>query len=833
MNHNAMLLCDFYKLSHRAMYPKGTEYVYSTWIPRTSRLSYIDEVVAFGFQAFLIKLNEIFDDFFVQNKADVVADYARTIKYTLGIENPDTSHIEALHDLGYLPLRIKAVDEGTLVPLRVPMLTIENTHPDFFWLTNYIETLASCELWQASTSATIAHEFRKLLDAYAMKTTGNTDFVQFQGHDFSMRGMSSLESATSSGMGHLLSFVGSDTIPAGNAAEYYYGARIEEELILTSIPASEHSIQCTYEDDYEYLRTLLEDVHPNGFVSIVSDGYDYWDVIGRILPALKDKIMARNGGPVGDRVVIRGDSGNPVLIICGDPKAEPGSLEYKGSIEALWDIFGGTVSEQGYKVLDPHIGYIYGDAISFGRCREICERLAAKGFASINCVYGIGSFCVDPSVPVLCADLVWRAAGTLEVGQEIIAFDEDPNYNGGIHATRQYKLATITCNSPTIKHCMKVTTDIGQDISASTDHPWLVWVNNRSVENTFYNGELPEGKIRKDIPRGPGLAWKRTNELVPGDKIAYFGDPWTKEDSRSTGWLEGMYDGEGCISRATGDDSTTRPNGDPRIPHFKVNISQNFGPILDRLEQELKSRGFDFYKNDHQSCPQLVIKGGWREVLRFLGTVRPERLLSKLPEMWVELPALKRSATFDLAEVMSVEDVGMSEVASITTSTGTFITGGYLSHNTYQFVTRDTFGFALKSTLAVIRETCLDCKGTGIWYFDNTVCTYCNGEGTVPVEKPIFKDPKTDDGTKKSMKGKVMVFNVGGGNDPNYKNEFLVEKRDGKLRIVEKTAVGKLWAKDGYNLEAQSSWDLLTTVYLNGELTNEQTFSQIRAKLNG
>jgi nicotinamide phosphoribosyltransferase len=157
------------------MYPKGTEKVYSTWIPRASRFNYIDEVVAFGFQMFLKKLNKIFEeDFFSQPKEKVVADYARTIKYTLGVAEPDTSHIEALHDLGYLPLHIKAVDEGTLVPLRVPMLTIENTLPEFFWVTNYVESYASCELWQASTSATLAHEFRKLLDGYALLTVGST-----------------------------------------------------------------------------------------------------------------------------------------------------------------------------------------------------------------------------------------------------------------------------------------------------------------------------------------------------------------------------------------------------------------------------------------------------------------------------------------------------------------------------------------------------------------------------------------------------------------------------------------------------------------------------------
>jgi nicotinamide phosphoribosyltransferase len=874
MNHRYIptLLCDFYKISHREMYPKGTEKVYSTWIPRASRYDYIDEVVAFGFQQFLMKLNAIFEeDFFSQPKEKVVAEYARTIKYTLGVPTcgdcegtgdsvreisfgklhtfncdackgtgtigPDASHIEALHDLGYLPIHVKALDEGTLVPLRVPMLTIENTLPEFFWVTNYIESYASCELWQATTSATLAHEFRKVLDHYALLTVGNTDFVQFQGHDFAMRGMSSLDSAITSGMGHLLSFVGTDTIPAINAAEYYYGANIEQELIGTSIPASEHSIQCTYEDDYEYLRTLLEDVHPNGFVSIVSDGYDFWDVVGRVLPALRDKIMARSGGPVGDRVVIRPDSGDPVLIVCGDPKATPGSLEFKGAVEALWDIFGGTVSEQGYKILDPHIGLIYGDAISIGRCREICDRLAAKGFASINCVYGIGSYCVNSDVPILCSDLVWRKAGTLEVGQEIIAFDEDPSFGEGNgapkkHAARRYKLATITANTPAMKHSIKVTTDIGQPITASTDHPWLVWTDHRTLENTIFDGVLPnvaQFKTRRDFPRSPGLAWKRTNELVPGDKITYFGDSWEVEDTYSAGWLAGMYDGEGSLSQSTENSF-----------HFKVNVSQNAGPLLDRLEYELKSRGFDFYRNDHDGCPQLVILGGFYEALRFLGTIRPERLLNKLSEISIEMPALLRDKTFTLAEVQSVEDVGMAEVASISTSAGTFITGGYLSHNTYQYNTRDTFGFALKSTLAVIRRTCTRCDGTGSRPLENPVpgtvfrdCEDCHGEGSIPVEKQIFKDPKTDDGVKKSMKGKVMVFNVG---NPNHSAAVgcICQWDKG---IVDSSCTeakkSKIWAKDGYNLEAESTWDLLQTIYLNGKLTREQTFSQIRGKLNG
>lgn len=490
MRHIATLLCDFYKVAHREMYPKGTETVYSTWTPRASRVTGIDHVVAFGFQAFLKKLNDIFErDFFSRPKEEVVAEYARTLKFTLGVQNPSTKHIEDLHDLGYLPLEIKALEEGTLVPLRVPVLTIQNTDPRFFWVTNYIETLASSELWQASTSATLAHEYRKLLNKYAKETVGNTDFVMFQGHDFSMRGMSSLDSAISSGMGHLLAFVGTDTIPAINAAEHYYGANIEKELVGTSIPATEHSIQCTYGDDMKYLETMLSEVHPNGFVSIVSDGYDFWDVIRRVLPALKDKIMARSGGPVGDRVVIRPDSGDPVLIVCGDPSAPKGSLEYKGAVEALWDIFGGTVTEQGYKVLDSHIGLIYGDAITLRRCEEICERLKAKKFASINCVYGIGSYTYQYNTRDTFG---YALKSTLAVinGDEKQIF-KDPKTDNGIKKSQKGKVMVFKQNGV-------ITFQDGMSLDAELSVNLLktVYLNGKLInEQTFAD-------IRKKLAEG-------------------------------------------------------------------------------------------------------------------------------------------------------------------------------------------------------------------------------------------------------------------------------------------------------------------------------------------
>ena len=218
-------------------------------------------------------------------------------------------------------------------------------------------------LWQPITSATIAYEYKKLLTKYTKETDEkNVEFVNWQGHDFSMRGMSSIESAVLSGLGHLTSFTGTDTIPTIYQLEDSYSAT---GLIGASVPATEHSVMCmgTKADEIKTFSRLL-DLYPGGILSVVSDTWDLWKVCTEFLPKLKNKILARNG-----KLVIRPDSGDPVDIICGKNnlvgdviekltgvKNTEQKPEHKGVIELLWDTFGGTVNEQGYKVLDPHIG---------------------------------------------------------------------------------------------------------------------------------------------------------------------------------------------------------------------------------------------------------------------------------------------------------------------------------------------------------------------------------------------------------------------------------------------------------------------------------------------
>ncbi len=401
---NPLLYVDSYKIHHTKMYPEGMTKLYSNFTPRKSRIPGIDKVVFFGLQHFILeyfckKFGEDFFGVFPNDgkyrwfmrekpgfKERIISEYKKHC-------NVDTKHIEELWDLGYLPIEIKALPEGSLCPIGIPCLTITNTHPNFGWLVNYLETLISCMLWQPITSATIAHEFKKILTKYALETDEkNLEFINWQGHDFSMRGMSSVESSILSGMGHLLSFTGTDTIPAIYQLKSSYNAK---GLIGDSVPATEHSVMCMgqKESEIDTFKRLLA-LYPEGILSVVSDTWDLWKVCTEYLPQLKEQILARNG-----KLVIRPDSGNPVDIICGtmlpsDPDylARKNYDVEKGVIELLWNVFGGTVNEQGYKVLDSHIGAIYGDSITRERAIDICERLKAKGFASTNIVLGIGSY---------------------------------------------------------------------------------------------------------------------------------------------------------------------------------------------------------------------------------------------------------------------------------------------------------------------------------------------------------------------------------------------------------------------------------------------------------
>lgn len=393
----ALFSVDSYKLGHADQYPEGTTKVYSNFTPRSN--TYLNQpegfrdnrIVWFGLQAFLLELKELFNTtFFHCNKGEVVAEFVEFVSPFVGPKGFDKSRIEELHDVGYLPIEVKALPEGSKVPIGVPVLTITNTLPNFFWLPNFLEIWISSELWKSSTSATVSAIYKRIIDTYAEITGGSKEFVMWQGHDFSVRGMSGIHDSAKSGAGHLLSFLGTDNLPAVKLVKDAYGC----SFVGGSVPASEHSVMCAggEEDEVQTFKRLLS-TYPSGVVSIVSDTWDYWNILTCTANQLKEDILSRVPDSLGlAKTVFRPDSGDPVKIIVGDPDAPEGSPQYKGSVECLWEIFGGITNDKGYRTLNQRVGLIYGDSITPERCIAILEGLKNKGFASDNIVFGIGSY---------------------------------------------------------------------------------------------------------------------------------------------------------------------------------------------------------------------------------------------------------------------------------------------------------------------------------------------------------------------------------------------------------------------------------------------------------
>jgi nicotinamide phosphoribosyltransferase len=392
MKINPETLIDGYKTGHRKQLAPNLTLSFGNMTPRKSYRTDIPEdgIVWIGLQYFLKEylLKQWNENFFQLPKEKVISRFQRRINNYLGPNNVGIDHIEALHDLGYLPLAFYALPEGVSVPYKVAPFVYWTTDERFGWLQAYIETILSTTVWPLSTTATTAKQIRTLLERFAMETVGNTDFVKFQGHNFSYRGCVGHEAAVIIDAGFITSFAGSDTVPGVDFIEEYYNGDSDKELISCSVNASEHAVVSSYGGkELEALRHLITNVYPTGIFSYISDTTDYWKTLSEFAVELKDTILSRDG-----KLVFRPDSGDNTKIIIGDPDAPEGSPERKGTIELLWDIFGGKVNDKGYKELDSHVGAILGDGVTWKVLNNICDGLKAKGFASTNMVYGVGSY---------------------------------------------------------------------------------------------------------------------------------------------------------------------------------------------------------------------------------------------------------------------------------------------------------------------------------------------------------------------------------------------------------------------------------------------------------
>ena len=315
---NPLLMIDFYKATHSSQYPAGLTKMVSYYTPRMSRLNDTNKVTFFGLQGiikeYLIKMFN--EQFFNRSLNSVLDEYNRVLTNTLGEGSYDSNKIAALHILGYLPLEIRALPEGTRSNIGVPQIEISNTDPQFVWLVNTIETLLSCSLWHTQVSAEVGYRYRKIVDEYTLMTCDDSVNPRNLLGDFSMRGQQSAESAIKSSAAWLLSFNNTATVPAIMWLEKNYNCDIQLETVGKGAISTEHSVMCSNfavdGDEITHIKRLLTEIYPKHSFSMVSDSYDYWNLVTNLLPQCKEEIMAHEG-----YIGIRGDSGDPIEVIAG------------------------------------------------------------------------------------------------------------------------------------------------------------------------------------------------------------------------------------------------------------------------------------------------------------------------------------------------------------------------------------------------------------------------------------------------------------------------------------------------------------------------------------
>lgn len=402
---------DHYKFQHPDTYPDGITWSLVAHSYRKSRLDDIgdglgpiEHATIFGLQGLLHDLHYTWQEQFFGLPVDIaIEEGLRTIiENTYANTNPGFikrfgyKRWRELHAYGKLPIKVKALPEGTQVPVpfdagsplaegaRIPMFTIENTDPRFAWFPEFLETSIESDIWQPTTDATLAAKAHATLKHFADLTSDAPERVFYQAGDFSARGMAGTQAAYRGSAAHLLFFGVSSTVKVARYLWAYYNAPAN---VNSYGPSTEHSVACSWGRDEEvFLRNLITKFYPDGNSTHVSDSYDFWGLIANLLPKLKDDILQRNG-----KFSIRPDSGDPYLVLTGNPNSED-PYERKGLIQCLWELFGGKINSKGYKVLDPHIGATYGDAITPSMIHRICKKLMEMGFDTTCVTLGIGSY---------------------------------------------------------------------------------------------------------------------------------------------------------------------------------------------------------------------------------------------------------------------------------------------------------------------------------------------------------------------------------------------------------------------------------------------------------
>lgn len=482
---NPLLATDVYKMGHMEQYAPGCNKVYSYLTARSEKT--FDKTVFFGLQYYLKEYLT------TQLTPQMGEEFLKYRKMILGSNSEKVEkQIRDLCHLGYFPLEIKAVEEGTVMPVRNVLMTMTNTDPNFHWVVGFVESLI-LKLWYSITVASCCHKYRTVVDKAFDETVSNDLMFlkDFTVHDFGYRGDSSEEGAAVSGAAHLISFSGSDTVPALPFVEHYYKADTSG-LIMASVPASEHSVMCSFgkEDEFGAFENMLK-LYPSGIVSIVSDTFDVYRVLTEFAERLKPTIIERDG-----KVVFRPDSGNPEYIICGDPSAEEGSNEWKGAIRLLDEMFGSSINEKGYKQLNPKVGLIYGDGMYLERYQRTLDRLKEMGYAASNLVIGVGGILRNHSRDTLGFAI---KATYVEVNGEPREIEKDPVTD---HKKKSHKGLMILKWDDEFKTVDRVSSEVEK---------------TGLLKTVFIDGELTREISFKQIRDNVALPRQKANVAVVSD----------------------------------------------------------------------------------------------------------------------------------------------------------------------------------------------------------------------------------------------------------------------------------------------------------------------------
>jgi len=362
---NLILATDSYKQSHFKQYPPEAKRISAYVEARKNDFS--DEVLFFGLQAFLKEaLSQPIDQKDINNAEEICI--AHGVPF-----NKEGWQIILDEHGGFLPLEIKALKEGVLVPCGVPLVQIENTDERMPWLSTWIETALLRAVWYPSTVATVSYKCKKIIYNGLAKTSDAPEGqLPFKLHDFGARGVSSAQSAELGGMAHLVNFSGTDTMEALTAVMRFYNAK----MAGFSIPAAEHSTMTSWGQNREkdaYANMLSQFGGQGCLVAVVSDSYDLDNAVDNIWGnELKSQIISTGG-----TLVIRPDSGDPVATPIR-------------TIEKLWLHFGGTTNSKGYKVLNNAVRVIQGDGMTIETIQQLVNELIAKGWSLDNIAFGMG-----------------------------------------------------------------------------------------------------------------------------------------------------------------------------------------------------------------------------------------------------------------------------------------------------------------------------------------------------------------------------------------------------------------------------------------------------------